>query len=63
METKLKTFTPETDQRVVAEIISKYNLLAIPVIDGEGELLGVVTIDDVMEILLPPSSKKKRRTV
>jgi Mg/Co/Ni transporter MgtE len=63
METKLKTVTPDTDQRVVAEIISKYNLLAIPVIDGEGELLGVVTIDDVMEILLPPSSKKKRRTV
>ncbi len=63
METKLKTVTPDTDQRVVAEIISKYNLLAIPVIDGEGELLGVVTIDDVMEILLPPSSRKKRRTV
>jgi CBS domain-containing protein/sporulation protein YlmC with PRC-barrel domain len=63
METKLKTVSPETDQQVVAETISKYNLLAIPVIDDEEELLGVVTIDDVMEVLLPPSSRKKRRAV
>ncbi len=63
METKLKTVTPDTDQHVVAEIISKYNLLAIPVIDTNGVLLGIVTIDDIMDILLPPSSRKRRRKV
>lgn len=63
METKLKTVSPDTDQQIVAETISKYNLLAIPVIDDDGDLLGVVTIDDVMEVLLPPSSRKKRRSV
>ncbi len=63
METKLKTVTPDADQYYVAEIISKYNLLAIPVIDERGVLLGIVTIDDIMDILLPPSSRKKRRTV
>ncbi len=63
METKLKTVTPDTDQHVVAEIISKYNLLAIPVIDINGVLLGIVTIDDIMDILLPPSSRKRRRKV
>jgi CBS domain-containing protein/sporulation protein YlmC with PRC-barrel domain len=63
METKLKTVTPDTDQYDVAEIISKYNLLAIPVIDADGVLLGIVTIDDIMDILLPPLSKKKRRKV
>lgn len=63
METKLKTVTPETDQYVVAELISKYNLLAIPVIDDSGVLLGIVTIDDIIDFLLPPLSKKKRRRV
>jgi CBS domain-containing protein/sporulation protein YlmC with PRC-barrel domain len=63
METKLKSVTPDTDQHDVAEIISKYNLLALPVVDAEGELHGIVTIDDIMDILLPPLSKKKRRKV
>jgi CBS domain-containing protein len=63
MVTKLKTVTPETDQHDVAEIISKYDLLAIPVVDHDGVLLGIVTIDDIIDILLPPLSKKKRRKV
>jgi len=63
METKIKTVSPETDQQVVAEIISKYNLLAIPVADADNNLLGIVTIDDIIDIFLPPSSRKKRRRV
>ncbi|MBI5025375.1 MAG: magnesium transporter [Nitrospirae bacterium] len=63
METKLKTVAPESDQRVVAEMLSKYNLLAIPVIDPENFLLGIVTIDDVIDIFLPPAARKKRRRV
>ncbi|MBI4683294.1 MAG: magnesium transporter [Nitrospirae bacterium] len=63
METKLKTVFPDTNQRVVAETISKYNLLAIPVVDDKGDMLGIVTIDDVIDILLPQSSRKKRRSV
>jgi len=61
METKLKTVTPETDEVEVAEIISKYNLLAIPVVDTEGFMLGIVTIDDVLDRILPPAAKRKRR--
>ncbi len=63
MEKKLKTVSPDEKQQVVAEIISKYNLLAIPVLHENGELLGIITIDDVIDILLPPSSRKKRRSV
>ncbi len=63
MESKLKTVSPDADQQVVAEIISKYNLLALPVVDDEGDLLGIVTIDDIMDILLPTASRKKRRSV
>ncbi len=63
METKLKSVSPDTNQQVVAEIISKYNLLAIPVVNDDEQLLGIVTIDDVMNILIPPSSRKKKRGV
>lgn len=63
METKLKVVAPETDEMEVAEIISKYNLVALPVVDTEGFLLGIVTIDDVIDRILPPAAKRKRRKV
>ncbi len=63
METKLKTVTPETDEMEVAEIISKYNLVVLPVVDIEGFMLGIVTVDDVLDRILPPSAKRKRRKV
>jgi magnesium transporter len=63
METKLKTVTPDTDEMEVAEIISKYNLVALPVVDTEGFLLGIVAVDDVIDRILPPAAKRKRRKV
>ncbi|OIP59652.1 MAG: magnesium transporter MgtE [Nitrospirae bacterium CG2_30_41_42] len=63
MATKLKTISPEADEMEVAEIASKYNLLAIPVIDNEGFILGIVTIDDIIDRILPPAAKRKRRKV
>ncbi|MEW6052820.1 MAG: CBS domain-containing protein [Nitrospirota bacterium] len=63
METKLKTVTSDADEVEVAEIISKYNLVAIPVLDNDGFILGIVTIDDVIDRILPPSAKRKRRKV
>ena len=61
MHSKLKTVRAETGQETVAELISKYNLLALPVVDEENRLLGAVTVDDVVDLLLPPASRKKRR--
>lgn len=63
MATKLKTVSPEADEMEAAEIISKYNLVALPVIDAEGYLLGIVTIDDIIDRILPPAAKRKRRKV
>ncbi|HWR90057.1 MAG TPA: CBS domain-containing protein [Dissulfurispiraceae bacterium] len=63
METKLKTVLPETDDMEVAEIVSKYNIVALPVVDEEGVLHGIVTIDDVIDMILPPAAKRKRRRV
>jgi len=61
METKVKTVTPETDEMDVGEIVSKYNLVALPVLDAEGALLGIVTVDDILDRILPPAAKRKRR--
>ena len=63
MEPKIKSVTPDTNQQAVAETISKYNLVAIPVTDETGELLGIVTVDDIIDIFIPPASRKKRRGV
>jgi Mg/Co/Ni transporter MgtE len=63
MQKKLKTVSPDERQQAVAEIISKYNLLAIPVVHEDGDLLGVITVDDVVDILLPHPSRKKRRGI
>lgn len=53
----------EMNQREVADFMSKYNLLAVPVIDAEKKILGIVTIDDVMDLILPPISRRKRQTL
>jgi magnesium transporter len=41
----------ETDQEEVARIVSRYDLLAVPVVDAENTLVGIVTIDDVIDIM------------
>ncbi len=46
------TVPPAMDQEEVARLISKYNLLAIPVVDGGGHVLGIVTVDDVIDALV-----------
>jgi len=51
---------PEDNQRQVAEVISKYNLLAVPVVDEKDKILGIVTVDDVIDFILPPISRRKR---
>lgn len=43
--------TPHTDQEEVARLASRYDLLAVPVVDDARRLLGIVTIDDVLDVL------------
>jgi len=42
---------PETDQEDVARIVAQYNFLAVPVIDPDSHLLGIVTVDDVVDVI------------
>ena len=40
-----------TDQEDVAKMLAKYNFLALPVVDGEGRMVGIVTFDDAMDVI------------
>ena len=51
METNLITVTTHTDQEEVAQMMSKYNLLAMPVVDGDNRMVGIVTFDDAMDVV------------
>lgn len=44
--------SPRTDREEVSRIIAKYNLLALPVIDDERRMLGIVTVDDVIDAIV-----------
>jgi CBS domain-containing protein len=50
---------PSDSAEEVAHTISEYNLLALPVVDDEGDIAGIVTVDDAMEILLPKNLQKR----
>ncbi|TMG36097.1 MAG: magnesium transporter [Chloroflexi bacterium] len=49
--------------REVAEVTSKYNLLAVPVVDEHNRLQGIVTVDDVMERVMPARAGLRRRRI
>jgi len=49
----------DTSDRDVAEVIRKYNLLAVPVVDVDDHLEGIITVDDVMETLLTGGGKRR----
>ena len=51
MITNLIFVSTHTDQEEVALMFSKYNFLALPVVDGEGRMVGIVTFDDAMDVM------------
>lgn len=61
METDVIAVRTDTEPRTVAEVMAKYNLLAVPVINSTGILEGVVTVDDALDVLLPDALKRKPR--
>ena len=48
---KIHSVRPETDQEEVARIVAQYNYLAVPVLDKNDCLLGIVTVDDVVDVI------------
>jgi Mg/Co/Ni transporter MgtE len=59
MHTHIITADVREDQHEVARKIAKYNLLALPVVEKESKLKGIVTVDDAIDIVLPTAWKKK----
>ncbi len=51
------TVGPDDDQEDVAETMTKYDLLALPVVDETGKLLGIVTVDDALEVMEEESAE------
>ena len=51
MQTELISVTPDTDQEKVARIVSRYDFMAIPVIDESHHLLGIITVDDIIDVI------------
>jgi magnesium transporter len=46
-----------TDHDDVAGLVARYNLLAVPVVDGENRLVGIVTVDDAIDTILPANRR------
>jgi magnesium transporter len=51
------TVSPLTDREEVARLLSKYNLLAVPVVAEDGHVLGIVTVDDVIDAIISESTE------
>lgn len=49
--------SPETDREDVARLISKYNLLAVPVVDASDHVVGIVTVDDVIDAMIAETTE------
>jgi magnesium transporter len=49
------------DRDEVAAMVARYNLLAIPVVDAERRLVGIVTVDDAIDTILPASWRRRVR--
>jgi len=57
MHTRLITLHPADDEKDALEIVTKYNLVAVPVVDNDGALLGIITVDDILQSLVPDRSR------
>ncbi|TGE33990.1 CBS domain-containing protein [Desulfosporosinus sp. Sb-LF] len=53
MHTKIVKISPYDDHEKVADIFHKYGLLAVPVVGDQAQVLGIITVDDVLELLMP----------
>ena len=51
MVKKVHKVSPETDQEEVAQLVAQYNYLAVPVVDSDNILLGIVTVDDIVDVI------------
>ena len=57
MDENVISVTTLTDQEEVAQMLSKYNFLALPVVDADGRMVGIVTFDDAMDVMVQETTE------
>ena len=57
METEIISVATHTDQEEVARLFTKYDLLALPVLDQDGLMVGIVTFDDAMDVMVDEATE------
>lgn len=63
METDIHTVTPEVDQEEVANMFKKYDLVSLPVVDNDGKILGRITVDDVVDVIVEEHTEDVARII
>jgi CBS domain-containing protein/sporulation protein YlmC with PRC-barrel domain len=62
MTQNVKSVHFDTGRREIAEMISKYDIIALPVVDNDKKILGIITVDDIIDLLVPnPTRRRKKR--
>jgi Mg/Co/Ni transporter MgtE len=56
---ELPTLSPDTSFEELARLMADYNLTSIPVVDANDRMVGVVTVDDVLEAMLPRGWRRR----
>lgn len=51
MHTRVKSATDYMDQEEVAALVSRYDIMAVPVTDNDGHLVGIITVDDILDVI------------
>lgn len=51
MHTDVYTVHEDTDQEAVAKLLEEHSLMAIPVLDAEGRMKGIITVDDIVDVI------------
>jgi Mg2+ transporter MgtE len=59
MVSDVVSVSPDAEARDVAATIARYDLLAVPVVDAEGKMLGIVTVDDAIDAIMPADLAKE----
>jgi magnesium transporter len=59
MDDRVKTVSPLDDQDEVAQVVTKYDLLAVPVVNEQNVIQGIVTADDALDKIIPTAWKKR----
>ena len=61
MRTQVVTVTDQQDQEVVSKVLADHNLIAVPVVDAEGRMRGIVTFDDVVDVVREEATEDIQR--